>query len=275
MMRDLLVVLTRRRHALVFVTWAGILLWLVKTERYRTFVTPAFGGLLAATYVGLLVLLFAETYGSRPREQPARRLVSALTLLVPVVFLAHAQDARLDGYALTRRLTGLATTTPPPSPPPAPPAADRAEGQTSSMPEDAPASFMPPGAEASPPQDARQGATRGPVEEVTLREIFAGADSLVGKRVAVVGMTRNHDAARREFGDRAVIVFRFMVSCCAADARPLAMVAVRAQRQAMVPDDTWVRAEGVFRLRDTSKGSIPVLEGASLSATPEPRSPYL
>jgi uncharacterized repeat protein (TIGR03943 family) len=278
MIRDLLLVLTRRRHGLVFVAWAGILLWLVRTEGYRSFVAPAFGTLLAVTYVGLLVLLFAETYGSRPREQPIARLVSALTLLVPVLFLAHAQGARLNGYALTRRMVGLPTTTPPPtsaSARPPSPAAAREQERIASMPDEVPASFMPPAPEAPPPLDARSDAASGPIEEVTLREIFNRPHSLVGKRVAVVGMARSHEDARREFGERALIVFRFVVSCCAADARPVSVVAIRAQRQAVVPDDAWVRAEGVFRLRDTSQGIIPVLEGAWLGAMPEPRSPYL
>lgn len=264
MMALLLGLLTRWRRALVLLPWALTLLWLVRTGRYRDFVVSAFAPLLAAAYVMVLLLVLLEAYRADRRRTGAARLLSAATLLVPLAFVFQARGARLDGWAYTRRAVGLPTIGGGgPAGAPALPPAPAGEAVM----------FVPGNPRAV---IVRQTAPAGEVSaDVSLRALYAGPERHLGKRITVVGLAHGHEQARREFGPRALVVYRFAVSCCAADARPLAAVVVPVAGQALPPDDTWVSVDGVLTLRDSSAGKVPVLEEASLSPTPEPRSPYL
>jgi uncharacterized repeat protein (TIGR03943 family) len=264
MRAGLLDALVRQRRALVLLPWALTLLWLVRSGRYRDFVVPAFGPLLAAAYVAVLVLVLLELYRTEAAARAGARLLSAATLLVPLAFVLHARGARLDGWAYERRAVGLPTVTGGAAagradPAPAP------QGRTFTYIPGRPAPIV--GQEVAPVGE--------PSEEVSLRALYARPESYQGKQITVVGMAHGHERARREFGAQALVVYRFALSCCAADALPLSAVVLPAPGQPPPPDDAWVSVHGRLTLRDSSTGKVPVLEDASLAPTPEPRSPYL
>ena len=70
-----------------------------------------------------------------------------------------------------------------------------------------------------------------------------------------------------EFGPNACLLYRFVVRCCVADAMPVAVLLV-GELPADSPDDTWIRAEGTFKLK--TGGERDVI--CSISNAP-PRSP--
>lgn len=88
-------------------------------------------------------------------------------------------------------------------------------------------------------------------------------------------MTYRNEAARKDFGDNALMVFRFVVSCCAADAQPLAVVVQKKGGPSDLPDNSWVKVEGRYTLQNVKDGKVPVIEEAILWNTPEPSPPYL
>jgi hypothetical protein len=68
------------------------------------------------------------------------------------------------------------------------------------------------------------------------------------------------------------VLFRHVISCCAADGRPI--YAWLAAAPPELPLDTWVRVRGSIDARETG-GTIPVITADSIEAIPPPTQPYL
>jgi putative membrane protein len=84
----------------------------------------------------------------------------------------------------------------------------------------------------------------------------------------------NHDAKVVErFGTHTCVLFRFVVSCCAADAMPAAIL-LMGDALAGCPNDTWIRAEGRFAFHSDRDQPVPVLKLYSAAPTKKPRRPY-
>ncbi len=75
-------------------------------------------------------------------------------------------------------------------------------------------------------------------------------------------------------GEDTVWVSRFILTCCAVDARPVG-VPVRVENWAEnYSEDDWVIVEGNFELSETSEGSKIVLIPDKIEKTEEPENPY-
>ena len=69
------------------------------------------------------------------------------------------------------------------------------------------------------------------------------------------------------------VIYRHMMSCCAADARPVsAYLAVPPPTD--LPIDSWVRVRGLVDRRD-APGLTPTITVDSIRIVPAPRDPYL
>lgn len=136
----------------------------------------------------------------------------------------------------------------------------------------APEGGMPAG-NVPPPEDDEDVATGG--REVTVVELYQAPRLYEGKQVTVVGMTDVNDDVSRQFGDRARVVYRFMISCCAADAQPIAMVFETRQAMNVQAQGVWVRVTGRFTLEKKDESTIPVLRDATMSTIPKPKDEYL
>jgi len=312
-MRTLLDALTRRRRALLFLSWGATLLVLIRLGGYRAFLRPEFGVLLKAAYLILLLLFVAEL--SRRREAPLHglQLLSPAILLLPLLFLLNAQGVKLDSYAFEKRSVGTPRVAAQEASPDRQvahsPGSDARSSPSSTPGPDSAGQFTPaaaPGGAApdassdreaanaprpdtrnSPPSASGPSAAgrRAPAAEppkgshgvaVTLLDLYRSPKQYEGKMVSLVGMTNQNAKTRKEFGPTSWMVFRFVVACCAADAQPLAVVADARRGQMEFPNDTWVMVQGIFEMRRYPRGDmVPFIDDAVMSLTSEPQPPFL
>ncbi len=91
-----------------------------------------------------------------------------------------------------------------------------------------------------------------------------------GQQADVVGFVFR----RPDFPPHHFMVARFIVSCCVADASAVGLP-VRWAEPVSLPDDTWVRVRGAFRLGDFGGNMVPILHAEAVEPVEEPAHPYL
>jgi putative membrane protein len=105
---------------------------------------------------------------------------------------------------------------------------------------------------------------------VELLDLLTNFDHYAGQRVHVVGIV--YRGAGVPPGH--IVLFRFVLTCCAADALPAAVL-VECARPDDWAADTWVRATGVPRLTELDGQAAPSLGRAELAPCAAPANPYL
>jgi uncharacterized repeat protein (TIGR03943 family) len=96
------------------------------------------------------------------------------------------------------------------------------------------------------------------------------AQEFSGQPVDVIGFIY-HD---ERLGADQVLVNRFVVSCCVADASVVSMV-VHSPEAAALPNDTWVQVQGLLQPGDFADSVLPVLAADHVILAPMPDQPYL
>lgn len=91
-----------------------------------------------------------------------------------------------------------------------------------------------------------------------------------GQAVDVTGFVY-HDARLEQ--DQ-FMVGRFTIACCVADAMALGMV-VDWKEAAKLPDNGWVRVQGVLRAAEVDGKLLPAIEAQQVEGIPQPEHPYL
>lgn len=113
------------------------------------------------------------------------------------------------------------------------------------------------------------------VIETVLTSLYETPKLFEGKQVSVIGMVDTNEDIIRQFGGRAKVLFRFMISCCAADAQPIALIFETKQATTIKGENVWIRVTGKFTLHKKDGRTIPVIREASLATIPKPMNEYL
>lgn len=103
--------------------------------------------------------------------------------------------------------------------------------------------------------------------EYATRAIWDRGRSLEGRRIRMVGFVSTRPAG-------GILLTRIVVTCCAADARPV-RIAVPESPRTFAPD-TWVEVVGTYGGFDRSAttGRVPVLRAESVRQVEQPAEPY-
>jgi uncharacterized repeat protein (TIGR03943 family) len=110
---------------------------------------------------------------------------------------------------------------------------------------------------------------------VTIIDLYYAPRAYEGKRVKLIGMLHKNDAqVKKDFGRHLLVVFRFVINCCAADATPAAVL-VDGTDFPDLPESSWVEVEGTFKLQEKNGRRVPILEKSSIRKTDKPKQPYL
>jgi uncharacterized repeat protein (TIGR03943 family) len=114
------------------------------------------------------------------------------------------------------------------------------------------------------------GAVDLPLTEFVGRAVYGQGRSLRGVPVRLVGF-----ATRDARGD-GFLLTRFVISCCAADARPV-RVAIRGSEPPWPATDTWLEVTGTWRpeTRSAEDTRPPILDLTGLRTVPPPPNQYL
>ncbi|MGA3068313.1 MAG: TIGR03943 family protein, partial [Tepidisphaeraceae bacterium] len=71
-----------------------------------------------------------------------------------------------------------------------------------------------------------------------------------------------------------MVIFRFVVVCCAADAMPVEAI-VKSPATARCKNDDWVRVEGTLRVETQQGQPVPVIDADQITPIAAPEEPYL
>lgn len=247
---------------LMLAGWTYAFMWLLSGERYTLLLAPALWPLLAIGLVfGLLfstAIFLRSTRHERVHEGGLSQAATFGLLALPLVYLgATANSAGLGSAAFKQRFVGGAgfaqrDTLIGPS---------RTSGPTAST---------PGRGEHEPGAMVFTDGAVIPEGQVSLLELFEKYDEYEGREVTFEGMVFRDE--RVPSGN--LVVFRFVVTCCVADAFPLAVMVTHPAAETF-ETDTWVRVTGQptkteFEGADWMKFTTAELEGID-----PPERPYL
>ena len=226
-------VLTTLLPALTCIVWIDVYYWLLKGGRYKAFMQPGLWPLLILA-VALLVLfagclIFRFAVGHR-EPAGADTWLRAGILLVPTLFLWTMYGRSLGAHALVNKDF------------------------------DAGAPIASPETTAGPVLRADL-----PAAEVSLLELVKNAQGFAGRTVITEGMVYHEPTLPGE----AVVVFRFVIFCCAADALPIRVI-VHTDAAGNLENETWVRIQGAVDAGKSGPGEIPVIVAESIKTIPAP-----
>ena len=128
---------------------------------------------------------------------------------------------------------------------------------------------------SAPGADVRTSLTIVPAERNVLdwvRAIGAASDpaALDGQEVNVVGFVYRDVRYRAD----QIMVARFAVSCCVADARAMGLV-VQIADAAQYKTGAWVQVKGVFQTGSLDSSPLPVVAAREIKPVEQPAQPYL
>lgn len=159
---------------------------------------------------------------------------SLATLLVPLIFFLQAQDARFNADTFSKRTL--------------PTAEGVGQGDIYS---------------ADPPEESES-------SDISLAQLIFNIDEYLGKEVEVVCQTFINDRLPKGIAT----CYRYSISCCAADARPL-FIFIEQQNGLVIESDKWIRTKGILSKKITSGVDIPLLPAESVEYVDEPSVPYI
>lgn len=98
----------------------------------------------------------------------------------------------------------------------------------------------------------------------------ASPDELQGQEAHVIGFVYRDE----RFSDSQILVGRFVVSCCVADASPVGLI-VQGEETAAFEDDQWIEINGHFETGMFDGEETPILVIDTIEAIEPPAQPYL
>lgn len=232
---------TRVLNVAGYGAWLAGTLWLLASGEYAVFLAPGLWVLLAATAAMLAAIIVVTLPGRQsPGAAPGMPVKWAI-LLLPLVFLLLVPSGEPGSFTFDQRALGSF----------GPGGLVLAVGNLpASMPD-----------ELSPEAHA---------QDVTLSQLYTDFRQLIGRRVSFIGRVN----PRKDLAPGTVLVFRFTIACCAADAQPVAAL-VALPPEAKIKRDTWVQVEGVLGYEVIDGVAIPAVRADAAAPIRRPLRPYL
>ena len=236
----IIVILTACLPALIYIIWLNAYYWLLEGGRYQAFIQPKLWPLLILAL--MLLLAYTAAFISQFSSKSIITLqfdawVKAAILIVPVVFLWTVYGQSLGADAFSKRVLNTDLSVP----------------------------LKRTNLKKLPSGTFNENAA-------TLLDLILYAEEFNGKLVSVEGMVyRGAKVDKNSFK-----LFRFAVTCCAADALPFS-IKVKTATEDNLHNDTWVRVEGLFNLETINDKQVSsILADKVLSIpTPAPEKRYL
>lgn len=251
-------------RSLLFLLWIIALTSLLLNQSYTIFLRPEFGILIGLGVLALSGFLISGCYIPKQRPLALSEIIRGCILILPLAYMLNSGEQGLDASAFQNRSLGLPSVA---ACTPAAVSPGSAEASVSAQP-------APPASVADTENNDETRLSPQAMEEVSILNIYMAPDKYKKRMISVIGMLTRDEEVQQEFGDKATILFRFAINCCAADAVPLALVILNSDPSTL-PDNTWVKVRGVFELEEKKQDPIPLLKQATMEATKAPKIPYL
>ena len=234
--------LGRYSRPLLYLAWIFSLTGLLPNGAYDAFLRPEFGILLVVA-VGVLLGFLGVEMGRPPSSSKGTfsDTIRILILAMPLAYLSIGRTVALDSNAFSNRWTGLS--------------AHSSVGLTNET-------------------NQADGITEPGIQDADLIGLCWNSGAYEGRIVSVEGVLRHEPEVEQRYGGNGWLLYRFVISCCAADAQPAAVL-LTGEMTTNWTKDAWVRATGKFTLRPDSPQPVPVLDLGTLTPIQNPRDPYL
>jgi uncharacterized repeat protein (TIGR03943 family) len=251
--------LKRWLNPFVFAAWTLFLIYLLISQRYAAFLRPEFGLLLALAHLIALGFTLTAMVRSLNAATDNASALRSLILLMPILYSMIMPDTMLGHQAFNKRFTGNTSSS----------IKWRDQsGNSSQSAENGPETPM-----TQEDSENENGQPKMP-QERTILELLMNPKLHSGQRVIVTGMILNDAQLKSYFGGRETAVYRFLITCCAADALPLA-IALDSEHIDDVDNDQWVQVEGVFELKQIDGKPVPMVAAPQIRKIEAPAVPYL
>jgi putative membrane protein len=230
-----------RWRATVLGGWTAGLAAILIAGRYSLFIRAELWPLLLASVIILALFLIAMF--ARPGHGTGRVSAGAWVrggmILLPIIYMGSLMSGSaasgLNSFALQKRSLGLGTSTD---------------------------SFGFGGASDASPIDTSK--------SINLGTIIRNVNRLNGTHIATEGRVWMDPS----LASGQMVIFRFIVVCCAADAMPVQVV-VESPKTVHCQDDQWVHVEGTLTLVKHEGGLVPTITADQITVIPAPDEPYL
>jgi putative membrane protein len=249
--------LRRWLDPLVFAIWTVFLVYLLISQRYIAFLRPEFGVLLALAHIIAMSFTLTAMVRSKGSVVDASAVLRSLVLLVPILYSLIMPGSMLGNQAFNKRFTGNA----PGFLGRQKPSANASQGDQ----------HRPDGLSSNQAVDIGQ--PEKPTE-ITILQLMLNPNLFNGKRVVVTGMIMRDAELKPFFGGLDTALYRFLITCCAADALPLA-IALDGDSSAAFAKDQWVQVEGIFKLQHSDGKPFPMVSKPQIRPVEAPSMPYL
>jgi len=270
--------LLARVPAAVYVAWLAVFVWLLGGGRYTAYLHPSLWPfVLLAAALSLAFLLSVLLHRPSPHGvlSGGETWLRGSLLVLPLVFMGAAREHTLGTYALQKRSIGLTTTVkrPQKAPTTASPAAPVTASPATSV-AIAPATDATPSPStaAAPRPPTAAPPTKAPDKETPLTRLTEEVEKFRGKTILTEGLVYKGEDLPAGY----ILVFRFLVTCCIADAQPVGVL-VACPNAADLENDDWVRVVGRFDTGDIEGEEAPFIKAAAVTRkkTPSAQEQYL
>lgn len=106
--------------------------------------------------------------------------------------------------------------------------------------------------------------------DVGLMKLYTEQGKYLGKKVSVVCQTFVDD----QLPENTAMCYRYMITCCAADARPL-FVFLQHPKTLVIKNDQWIKTQGKMTLINNQELTVPALVIEEVDYVPEPAFPFI
>jgi putative membrane protein len=219
--------------------WAGFFTWLTSLgqRHLARLLHPGLWWLVACAVFILLLFLVVNCRGLRTGRQHGSirwQWPSLAILLVPLLFFTQFENARFDAGTFSKRTL--------------PTAGGIRQGGTTLT--------------------NRTENSQSP--DISLAQLIFNSDKFLGKEVEVVCQTFVNDRLPKGVA----MCYRYLISCCAADARPL-FIFIEPPQGMIIENNKWIRTKGTLTKRVHAEVEVPLLPVASVDYVEEPSFPFV
>jgi len=249
--------------AAIYLAWISMISWLLMSGKYQIFIRQSFWALMIWAIAILTLFFFSIIRRVSIHNNPVATSATFIrlgTVIVPIFYILMAQEKSLGSYTFEMRSTmhGLQKSQ----------SIREAQGTSA---ETSNAETRLTAQDFQNLQYAVKGATPLPSDgRVTILQIMENIDNWKGKTVIAEGMVYRDDKVPAGH----IVVYRFLMTCCVADASPLSML-VETDNTDQFKEDQWVRVEGVLSLRKAEGLDTPHIKADRITPINPPEDNYL
>ncbi len=234
----------------VFFVWMAALVLLLLDNNFQLFLKPSFKGLVAASLVISFLLfigLACHIIQSNNATDHKYSWLNGIILLIPVLFMFFGGQNTLGEYAMQKRSLAASVVR-----------------------------EKSPAAEKSPvekeislkivtPEREEKNKNADSNKDISISTLIREFDRFDGRQVSIQGLYATTVSSHDELS----AVFRYLVTCCVADAQPVG-VFVSSDIGSHIKNNQWVRAAGQVELRNMDGFDVIFMDAKILQPIEQP-----